>query len=307
MNRLLAVDEDRGRLAALASILIALFVYALLARYTGWAAGVKFFISAVAAAAVLGPAVALEPREGPPPGWLSAILVAGFALATAALVTLADVLGADSDNLASGTVTWVALLLALGFGFIALRRDSAVCTLLAAASAVVAVVAAVDWIFSPDGASTFRYIFVLEGLVLAAAGVALYRDRGRHGVVLVALAGVVILVLAASFGASLISFGDGGAEGAGGAWELVILLFGFGLAVFAAHTREPGPGYVSAALLLAFVVLQTGGAEEKFLWWPLLLLLGAGGAVAAFLAGPRGTAPGGGTAPPAETTREVRL
>jgi hypothetical protein len=307
MNRLLAVDDDRGRLAGLAAVLLALFVYTLLSRYPDWAAGVVFLITAVATAAVLGPAVALDRRPGPPPGWLSAMLVAGFALATGALLSLADVLGADRGDLQSSTATWVGLLLAGAFALIALRRDSAICTLLAAASLVVALVAGVDWIFSPDSATTFRWIFLVEAALLAAAGVALYGDRGRHGVVLVVLSGLVVLAIAASFGVSLISLGDGPIEGGpSGWWELVILAFGLGLAFFAAHTREPGPGYVAAILLLAFTFLQVGGAQEKLTWWPLLLLLGTGGAIAAFLAGTGRGGPGTAAAP-VETEREVRL
>ena len=317
------LDEDRGRFLGLAGVLLAVFVFALIARNADWSAFVKFLIFGVAGTAVIAPAYLIPRREGPPPGWLSALLVAGFALTAGFWVSLADLLGAETGDIHSSTVTWISVLLAAEFAFLSLRRDSAVYTLLAAASAVVAVLALVDWVFSPDGANTFRWIFFLEGLALFAAGFALYRERGRHGVVLVALSGIVILLLASTLIQGFISpidltGGDEGPAGAGAGWELIVLVFGLGLTAFAGYTREPGPGYVAAALLAAFVGLSSVG-EDGFIGWPLILLLLTGGAVAAFLAGPDTGRPGGAaratdgvaTTPaggaPADTTRETRL
>lgn len=307
MSDLLRLDDDRGRFAGLAAILLTLFLSALSSRNPDWSAGVELVLFGVPAIVVLGLALARPRDAGPPPGWISAMLVAGFALSTAALVALSEVLGADTDDLQTSTVTWIAIVLAVVFAAIAVRRNSAVCTLLAAFALVTAVLAGVDWIFEPEEPKTFRWILVGLGVVLLAAGIALYRERGRHGVVLVVVAGVTILSLAISFAADfaapIFGGGEGSPDGIGWGWELIVLAFGLALAVFAAATREPGPGYVSAFLLSAFVGLSTAG-EDGFVGWPLVLLLLLIASVAGiFMPGGDDTPPGD----PADVSREVRL
>ena len=312
MKRLLHVDDDRGLLAAVAAIFLGLFVSQLLSRFPDWAAGVDLAIVGVAALLVLGPAVALEPRPGPPPGWLSALLVVGFGLTAGSLFILADLLGANTDDLETSTATWIAVILALAFAFIAIRRDSAICTFLAALAAVTAVLTGLDWIFSPDGVSTYRYVLLGLGLLLAAAGAYLFRrheaPRRRHSVLLVVLSGLVILGLAGTLPEGLggFFFDEGGSEGVKPTWEAIVLAFGVGLAAFAAWTREPGPGYVAAALLFAFLTFAAMGADEKFLWWPLALLVAALAALAAFLR-PGGRDDRPPREDPADVSREVRL
>ena len=306
------IDDERGRFAALAGVLLATFVYALIARNSDWSAFVQTLIFGVAATVVILPAYVLPRRDTPPPGWLSALLVAGFFLTAGFWFSLADLLGANTDDLHASTVTWISILLAAEFAYLSQRHDSAVSTLLAAAAAVVAVLALIDWVFSPESTSTFRYIMIVEGLVLIGAGVALYRDRGRHAVVLAVLSGIVILAMASTFLSGLFTpfdLGGEGPTGPGWGWELIVLAFGLGLAAFAAMTREPGPGYAAALLLLAFVALSVVG-EDGFLGWPLVLLLLFAAALAAFL---RPGDEGAGTreprqpVPPADTTREARL
>lgn len=340
MGALTHIDDDRGRFAGLAAILLALLAFVLLARNEDWKAGVDLLVTGIPAALVLAAAVAPPRRDGPPRGWVSAMLVAGFALSAVALISLADVLGANTDDLDSSTATWIAAVLAAGFAFIALRRDSAICTLFAAAAAVVAVLAAIDWIFSPDGVSTFRYVLLVEGVALFAAGVALYRRRGRHGhddryagddgrtgddrhtgggrhgVVLTVLAGIVIFSLIVTFAQDFITpfFGgddEGGSGGIAWGWELVALATGLALAAFAAYTREPGPGYAAALLLLAFVTLAAAG--DGFVGWPLVLLVLLAAAIAGAVLAPRGGGGAGGahearpTRPGPDEPHEVRL
>jgi hypothetical protein len=322
MPDLARIDDERGRFAGLAAILLGVFVFALIARNSDWSAFVDLLFFGISAAAVIAPAYLIPQREGPPPGWLSAMMVVGFFLTAGMWVSLADLLGANTDDLHSSTVTWISVFLAAEFAFLALRRDSAICTLLAATAAVVAILALVDWVFSPDGASTFRYILIVEGIALVAGGAAIYRERGRHGVVLVALGGIAVFLMSFTFVSGLFTPFDIGGEGPSGpgwGWELVVLAFGLGIAAWAALTREPGPGYVAGLLLLAFVGLSTVG-EDAFVGWPLVLLLLFAAALAGFLRPGDGTGPGaarveapagGGTptttAPPPETTRETRL
>jgi hypothetical protein len=315
MPDLTTIDDDRGRFLGLASVLLGVFVFVLLARNDDWSAFVDLLLFGIPAAAVIAPAYLIPAGDSPPAGWLSAMLVVGFFLTAGMWVSLADLLGANTDDLHASTVTWISILLAAEFAYLALRRNSAVCTLLAAAAAVVAVVAAVEWIFTPDGVSTFRYVFVVLGLLLVAAGVTLYGDRGRHGTVLTVAGGLVILALALSFAQDFFNpfaGGEGGTGGAGWGWELIVLAFGLGLAAFAAYTREPGPGYTAAILLVAFVAITTVG-EDAFVGWPLVVLLLFGAALAGFLRGGPGaggagrTATGTSPAGPAETTHEPRL
>ena len=337
MAALTHIDDDRGRFAGLAAILLAVFAFVLLARNEDWKAGVDLLVTGIPAALVLAVAVARRRHAGPPPGWISAMLVAGFALSTVALFSLADLFGANTDDLDSSTATWIAAVLAAGYALIALRRDSAICTLLAAAAAVVAGVAAVDWIFSPETTSTFRYVLLVEGIVLLAAGIALWRRRGRgagddrhlggdrhgadgrhvgggrHGVVLTVLAGLVIFALAVTFVEDFFTpfFGGEGesAREVAWGWELVVLVFGLALAAFAAVTREPGPGYAAALLLATFVALAAVG--EDFVGWPLVLLVLLAAAIAGAVVAPRGGAgsDGGGVAarPGPDEPHEVRL
>lgn len=316
MPDLLRLDDDRGRFAGLAAILVLLFVSSLSTRNPDWSAFVNLLLFGVPAAVILGLALARAPEAGPPPGWLSAKLVVGFVLTAGALFSLADLLGANTDDVHSSTITWIAVVLAGVFAFIARRRNSAICTLLAAGAAVVAVIAAVDWIFDPGGASTFRYVMLVEALVLVAAGVAIHRERGRHGVVLVVLSGLVVAALAGTLAFGLLGplFGGGvDSNGIAWGWELVVLGFGLVLAGFAALTREPGPGYVAAALLSVFASLSAAG-EESFVGWPLVLLLLLLAALAGMLrpgndgraGGPAAAGPGPGE-DPTDVHREVRL
>jgi hypothetical protein len=265
-----------------------------------------------------------------PPGWQSAMLVSGFVLSAIALVFLADLLGADAENLASGTVTWVSLVLAIGFAAIALRTGSAICIFLAALAAVTMVLAAIDWIFSPEEPDTYRWILLLLTIGLFAAGAMLYRQRPRHGTVVVVVGGLTLLSLgfilaAESLGGAFLGGGEGGApDGAGTGWELVILIGAVALTLFAIVTREPGPGYVAAFVLLTFVALvaEPNDDDASLIGWPIILLVLAAAALAAGFrpggddhdGGHRDRGAGGGgpvvAGPrddPGDTTREVRL
>ena len=266
-----------------------------------------------------------------PPGWQSAMLVSGFVLSAIALVFLADLLGADTQDLQSGTVTWVSLVLAVGFAVIALRTGSAICIFLAALALVTMVLAAIDWIFSPEEPDTYRWILLLLTIGLLAAGAVLYRQRPRHGTVVVVVGGLTLLALgfllaAESLGAQFGGVGGAGgaADGAGTGWELVILIGAVALTLFAIATREPGPGYVAAFVLLTFVALvaEPNDDDASLIGWPIILLLLAAAALAAGFrpggdddngghrdrgAGSGGPVVAGPRDDPGDTTREVRL
>lgn len=247
-----------------------------------WAVGVRFAVLALGAAMLLLMAW-WAPVEGRTPRmYVSALLVAAFPLTTIALLELAELLGGSLDG--AGTVTWIALLLAGTYAAYAWRRGSAISTLLAAAGAVVALLAAWSWIFDPDGTTAFEWLCLAAITVLALAAIAL-RDRHRpHAVALVDAAGLAALLLAAllSIGAVGEAFAGEGLAGpsAPWGWKLVLVAVGFGLVAYGAVDRERGPIWLGVAVLGAFVVLA---GEGNLLWWPLILLLVGVGAIAAGL------------------------
>ena len=72
-------------------------------------------------------------------------------------------------------------------------------------------------------------------------------------------------------------FGGGPDEILPNGWELVVFAAGCGLIAYGAVDRAPGPAYLGVANLLAFVVSAAFGTdEETLLYWPALILaLGA--------------------------------
>jgi hypothetical protein len=311
--------DERGPLLGAAVLLLTVAVLLIDVRFEDdWSAGAHLLITALPAALAL--ALALRARQEPrdvdatgapsedpdpgaavpgehpfgapgaapsggaaifsaPPAWLSVTLVCAFVLTLFALGNLADTLGADED-FSAGTLTWVGLLLTALAAWLALSRNSAICTLLAGASAVVTVLAFVDFAFDlDDPLPTFRWLLMLCSLALAA-GAFVLRDRTRrHAVALVDVAGLAVLGLAFTFAISAFNGIFAGGEtttGAGLGWELFLLLAGVALVAYAALDREPGPGYLGAFALLAFVVLAATpdeGDGPSLVGWPLVLLV----------------------------------
>lgn len=265
-------------------VLLAVAIFLTDSRFENqWAAGGRLVVTALPALLALGIAF-FAPDDDVPPPWLSAILVAEFALVLLALGNLADALGADSPLGSAGSLTWIGLLVT-GLAVVSSRRhNSAVMVLIAAVSATVTFLAAVDWIFDlDDPLRTFRWLLMFSAIALGGAGISLRGRRPRHGVVVVDAAGLAVLALAVTFfiGAIAGAFGGGGGENPGWGWELFVLLAGGALVAFAVSNREPGPGYVGGLVLLAFVFLAAdSGDEPTLVGWPLVLLLVSGGALA---------------------------
>lgn len=277
----------RGDVIGAGVVVLAALVLVVRARFDGtWEPGAHLFYSALAAGLVLAMAV-LSPREGDAPRpYQSVLVVAGFALAFVALLSLAEVLGADEPLSSAGTVVWVGALLAALAAFFARDRNSAVATLLAAVTGGVVVLAFVEWVFDPETTSTFRWLLALLTLAYAVGALSQRDRRRRHAVQLVNAAGLAVLALAASFAianllGALLPFGgeDDGDPVAWG-WELFILACAFGLIAYAAVDRESGPAYLGVANLLAFLLLAAPPGEDgaSLIGWPLLLAI-AGGAL----------------------------
>jgi hypothetical protein len=279
----------RGDLIAAGAVPLALGVLLINARMDGeWGTGILLVLTALACGLVLGMGL-LAPLEGERPrSYQQVLLLSGLALGFLALTRFAEVLGADEPLGASGSLTWIAAVVTLAAAWIARTRRSAFSALIAALAAIVTLLAFVDWVFSPEGLSTVRWLLLAVAVALVLAALARRETRRRESVYLIDAAGVAIVVLGLTFAAALIAplafLGvPPGAPGAG--WKLVLLAAGLGLVAYASVDRESGPAYLGTLVLLLFVLYAAlpgeGGASLWF--WPLVLMLLGGAAIVAGL------------------------
>jgi hypothetical protein len=293
----LTPHPHRGDLIAAGAVPLTLGVLLMNVRLDAtWGTGVFLVLDALACGLVLGMGL-LAPLEGERPrSYQQVLLLSGLLLGFVTLVRLAQVLGVDAPLMSAGTRMWIFLIVTIGSAWVARTRHSAVCALVAALSGIVAVVALVDWAFSPEGPGTLRWVLLALAVVLVLAALARRERQRRESVYLIDAAGVAVLTLGLTFaGAAILAFTPlPGAALAflgiptsvpGGGWKLVLLAAGLGLVAYASVDREAGPGYLGALVLFVFVVLVgipgSGGASVWF--WPLLLLLLGGAAIAAGL------------------------
>jgi hypothetical protein len=282
----LTPHPHRGDLIAAGAVPLALGVLLVNARMDGrWATGILLVAAALGCALVLGMGL-LAPLEGERPrSHQQVLLLAGQVLGFVALVQLAQVLGADDPLGSSGSRMWIFLVVAVGGAWIARLRRSAVCALVAALAGIVAVLAFVDWAFSPEGPATFRWVLLALAIALVLAALARRDRERRESVYLIDAAGLAILLLGLTFIGALVgilTFVGLPGDLPGGGWKLVLLAAGLGLVAYACVDSEPGPAYIGTLILLLFVALVgipgEGGASLWF--WPLVLLLVGGAAVA---------------------------
>jgi hypothetical protein len=305
VNReLLRPPAHRGPLIAAGAVVLTVGL-ALAELRLGDAIGVALhlLILALAAGVILGIGLQAGAEDGRPPAYQSVLLVTGLLLLYAALLRLADLLGADFgapesasgaratvfwSGLPPGAMVWTSLVLAGVAAWASLTRRSAVCLLIAAVAAGVAVLAALAWIFDADSQGVYRLVLLVLAVGLVLAALALRGSRPRHAEQLVNAAGLAILVIplvamAAGLLQLLSLFGGSPEELLPGFWELVVLAAGCGLVALGAVDRVPGAAYLGLANLLAFVIVVAVGAEQTLLWWPLLLILLGLGALGAGL------------------------
>jgi hypothetical protein len=243
--------------------------------------GAHLVILAIAAWVIY--ALGVQPRaEGRPYAFQSVLLVCGLVLLSPALLTLADVLGADFNAFPAGAVVWTSLLLAGAALWPAAARNSAICALIAVAALGVAGLSFVNWALDATSATTYRWLLAALALGYALVSLLLRGPAPRHSEQMVNATGVAILALAltgvlpAVLGAVPV-FGVGRVEVLPNGWELVVLAVGCGLVAYSAIERAPGPAYLGVANLLAFVVSAGTTDEVTLLYWPLLILaLGLG-------------------------------
>jgi hypothetical protein len=266
MRELLTPKPFRGDVIAAGVVVLATLVVLLDLRWQDEGAWGRVAYSAAAWALVTAMA-ALAPMERPAPrAYQSVLYIASLALALVTLQSLADGLGTSLAT--ARTDTWLLALVAVLAGAFATRRNSAACTLAAAVLGGAAIIAAVAWLASPDGATTYRWVLLvlMLGFLLGAVGL---RDRNdRHGVAMADAAGLcaVGLVLFLSAWGFLL---EGMDLHVSWGWEFVELAAGFGLIAYSAVDREPGPAYLGVLALVVFAVLAAG--DDGLAGWPLLL------------------------------------
>jgi hypothetical protein len=245
--------------------------------------GVHLLILAASAALIFGIGIQAAPEDGRPAAYQSVLLVSGLLLLWSALFQLADVLGADvSDGLpGTGAVVWTSLAVFGAALYPAVRRNSAICGMIAGIALGAAILAAANWIFGAESQTFYRWLLLVLAIAYVLASLALRGSRPRHAQLMVITAGLgtLSIVLVASVGALLGAFGFGGGDDGflPGFWEFVVLAAGCGLIAYGAVDRVPGAAWLGIAHLLAFIAAASAGADDTLLWWPLILLtLGAG-------------------------------
>ena len=302
----------RGDVIAAGAVPLALAALLIELRMVQWPLGARFIVVTLIGALIATMAW-LAPLEGEAPRpYHSVLLVAGLLPLALGLQLLAELLGASRPPGAGGDFWTFGALSALA-ATLARRANSAVCTLIAALAAALAVEAFVSWVFHPSGLGTFRAMLIVLALAYAAGAVRLRDSRRRHATQLINAAGLVTVVLALTFLATTLlvamfnrvgaGFFFGTPPDAGFGWELYVLAVGFGLVAYAAVDREPGPAYIGTALLLGFVFMAgfPHPAHGTLVGWPLVLLVVGGAGLAIGLRPRQPLPPPPGDAEPAPT------
>jgi hypothetical protein len=250
--------------------------------------GVHLVILALAAAVMVGLALRFGPEGGRAPAFLSVLLVCGLGLLYAALLTLANVLGADFDRFSPGAFVWTSAAVGALAAWASIHKASAICALIAAVALGVAVLSAWDWLFDLDGLAPIRWLLALMALALVLISLVARGGWPRHAEQLVNAAGLAVLAIgltgvARVLVAALSPFGSAPPSPLPGVWEVVLVAAGCGLIAYGAIDRAPGAAWLGVANLLTFTVAVTAGADETLAWWPLLLLMLGIGTMAAGL------------------------
>jgi hypothetical protein len=248
--------------------------------------GVHLVILGLAAGAIYALGVQVR-QQGRPYAFQSVLLVCGLLLMAPALLTLADVLGADFDELPAGAFVWTGLLYAAAALYPAAARGSSICALFAAFAVAVAVAAFLNWALDASSVTTYRWLLLVLAIGYAVVSLLLRGPAPRHSEQMVNAAGLAVLVIALTgvLPALLnvaVPLGGPPDEILPDGWELVVFAAGCGLIAYGAVDRAPGPAYLGVANLLAFGASAAFGTdEETLLYWPALILaLGLGVMVA---------------------------
>jgi hypothetical protein len=275
---LLRPPAHRGPLIAAGAVLVTLGVALEEIRlHDKLPIGIHLVILALSAAAMLALGIQAQAEDGDPPPFQSALLICGLGLLAAALLTLADVLGADFTAFPAGAVTWTSLLLAGVALWASVANGSAICALIGALALGVAALSFVNWVTGASSVTTYRWLLGLAALGYVLASLARRGSAPRHAEQLVNAAGLAVLAIAFTgvvngLIGQLVPFGSGGGL-LPNVWELVVFAAGCGLVAYGAVDRAFGAIYLGAANLAGFAGSATIFQHETLLFWPLLILL----------------------------------
>jgi hypothetical protein len=276
-------SSSQASALAPAGIGLALFVAAAQVRMDDpWADGVLLLVAAIPAVALLLLGLAAADGDSRERAAAEILLVAGLVLTGVAIARLGQVLASDDVPGGGGTLTWMlALFLAIA-AYCARRARSGACLLVAALATVGLLLEAVNWIFSTEDIDVFRVLLVLSFAALFGAGVTV---GGRAGTLLVAAAGVTVIVSFYATGLFFVFVPGGG--NLGWVWELITLLEAAALLAYAVQRFEPGPAYLAFFTFVLFATTAGAASEESTLvGWPLALAV-ATVAAAAYALRPR--------------------
>jgi hypothetical protein len=275
---LLRPPAHRGPLIAAGAVLVTLGV-ALeeLRLHDELPLGVHLAILAVAAAVMLALGLQARAEGGRPPTFQSVLLVCGLGLLAPALLTLADVLGADFSQFPAGAVVWTSLVLAGMALWPAVAKGSSICALIGALALAVAALSFVNWVTDATSLTTFRWLLAVAALAYVVVSLLLRGSAARHSEQMVNAAGLAVLAIGLTGLANLLigavsPFANGG-EVLPNGWELVVLAAGCGLIAYGAVDRAPGPAYLGVANLGAFAASAGVSEDDTLLYWPLLILV----------------------------------
>jgi hypothetical protein len=279
---LLRPPPHRGPLIAAGAVLVTLGIALEEVRLDDkLPTGVHLVILAVAAGAIYALGVQVV-QQGRPYAFQSVLLVCGLLLLFPALLTLADVLGADFGEFPAGAVVWTSLLYAGAALYPAVARGSSICALIGALALGLAAMAFANWVFGADSAATYRWLLALAAVAYVIVSLALRGTAPRHSEQMANAAGLAVLILGLTavvpvFTAFLFPFGAAAAGPLPNGWELVVFAAGCGLVAYGAVDRAPGPAYLGVANLAVFLVSAAVSDEDTLLYWPALILaLGLG-------------------------------
>jgi hypothetical protein len=237
---------------------------------------VHFLVLGIPAALILALGLQAPNEEGRPPAYQSVLLVTGLLLLLPALLRLADVLGAENpDDFPAGELTWTLALVTGVALYAAVRRNSAICLLIAAIAGVGSLLAGWEWIFAPGTFTASRWLLLVSAAALVMGGLALRERAPRQSEILIDAAGLAIFAIGAQ-GLLLAVIGDDGfASGPPlpDLWELIVFGAGVGLLAFGALERSPGPAWLGLANLVAFIGAVGLNTDSSLYFWPLALLL----------------------------------
>jgi hypothetical protein len=236
-----------------------------------WGNGALLVVALIPAAALLYVSLTARRDDQADRAALTLLLVAGLLLAGIAIARLGQVLSDDSFGDSGGTLVWMIVLFTALTAYCHARTRARVCVLIGALAAVGLLLATVHWVFQTDDVDVYRTLLVVSFVVLFGVGVAI---EGRSGTLLIGAAGVTVLVMGYVTGLALLLSIDGGPGGIGWGWELVTLVEGAALTLYAAQQLEPGPGYLAFFVLALFALsAATTHDDATLVGWPLALAI----------------------------------